>query len=78
MLLRMAEIPELEVLVAGHHGSKYSTSLELLEATRPKLVAISVGENHYGHPADEVLERIAAIGAAVYRTDEDGNIIFRR
>ena len=78
MLLRTAEIPQLDILVAGHHGSKYSTSEQLLNATMPKIVAISVGENHYGHPAQEVLDRITAVGAVVYRTDMHGNIILRR
>ena len=78
MLLRTAEIPEVDILVAGHHGSKHSTSAQLLAATTPKVVVISVGENHYGHPAQEVLDRVSAIGAIVYRTDTHGNIILRR
>ena len=78
MLLRTAEIPEVDILVAGHHGSKYSTSTQLLAAAMPKIVVISVGENHYGHPAQEVLDRIFAVGAALYRTDLHGNIILRR
>lgn len=78
MLLRQTELPQLEILVAGHHGSKSSTCTELLEATRPAIVAISVGENSYGHPAQELLDRLAAYGCLVYRTDRDGNLIFRR
>lgn len=78
MLLRTSQLPELEILVVGHHGSKYATCEELLDATSPKLAVISVGENHYGHPAQEVLERLAAYGCAVYRTDRDGTITFRR
>ena len=78
MLLKTAEIPELDVLVAGHHGSKHSTCEELLAATNPKIAVISVGENHYGHPTQEVLDRLAAIGCTVYRTDLHGNIVLRR
>lgn len=78
MLLRQMEIPELEILVAGHHGSKTSTCEELLAATRPSIVAISVGENAYGHPSQEVLTRLEEYGCLVYRTDRDGNLIFRR
>ena len=78
MLLRTADVPEVDILVAGHHGAKSSTSAQLLTATMPKIVVISVGENHYGHPAQEVLDRIAAVGAALYRTDLHGNIILRR
>ena len=78
ILLKNTELPELEILIAGHHGSAYSTSEELLAATSPAIVAISVGENPYGHPADELLARLAKYGCAVYRTDLDGNLIFRR
>lgn len=78
MLLRTAQIPNVDILVAGHHGSKHSTSAQLLNATMPKIVVISVGENFYGHPAQEVLDRIAVTGAAIYRTDLHGNIILRR
>ena len=78
LLMREMELPALEILIAGHHGSKTSTSQELLNATWPAVVAISVGRNSYGHPADELLERLAALGCAVYRTDLDGTLIFRR
>ena len=78
ILLKTANLPELDVLVAGHHGSKHSTSMELLEATRPKITVISVGRNSYGHPAPETLARLEAVGSMVYRTDIHGNIIIRR
>ena len=77
-LLAQYDLPDLEVLVAGHHGSKYSTSARLLRQTTPEMVLISVGENSYGHPTQEVLNRIAAIGAAVLRTDESGDITITR
>ena len=78
MLLKTAHIPEVDVLVVGHHGSKNSTCEELVAAVKPKLAVISVGENQYGHPAQEVLDRLAAVGCPVYRTDLQGNITFRR
>lgn len=65
---------DVEVLKAGHHGSKTSTSEDLLAATTPSLVAISVGENRYGHPAPEVLERLRYV--QVLRTDQSGSIRF--
>lgn len=77
-LLDTRELPDIEVLVAGHHGSKYSTSSRFLEALRPETVLISVGENSYGHPTPEVLDRVAQIGAAVYRTDLNGDITIMR
>lgn len=77
-LLHTYELPDLEVLVAGHHGSKYSTAAELLAVTAPDVVIISVGENSYGHPTPEVLGRIAACGATIYRTDLDGTVTISR
>lgn len=63
------------VLKAGHHGSKYSTTTPFLAALRPELAVISVGRgNRYGHPNNETLARLAAIGAQVLRTDESGTI----
>ena len=75
LLLRHTQLPELEVLAVGHHGSKYSTSQALLDQTRPECALISVGaDNRYGHPAQETVERIAAAGAEIYRTDVSGTI----
>ena len=78
MLLKTAEIPQVDVLVAGHHGSADSTCDELLQAVQPEIVVISVGENSYGHPSQTVLDRIEQYGALVYRTDIHGNIVLRR
>lgn len=73
-LVARENLPEVEVLVAGHHGSKQSTSQALLEAVAPETVVISVGQNTYGHPAPETLARLSAAGAQVYRTDRQGGI----
>ena len=73
-LLRRYDLPDLEAFVAGHHGSKYSTSEELLAALSPETVCVSVGSNSYGHPAPETLERLYQHGCAVYRTDTDGAV----
>lgn len=78
-LLERLDLPKLEVLVAGHHGSKNSTCQELLNATQPQVVVISAGKyNAYGHPADELLERLDTQGCTVFRTDRDGTITIRR
>lgn len=78
-LLRTIDLPQLEVLIVGHHGSKYSTSGYLLEVTRPQIAIISVGENNlYGHPAAETLERLRDAGCEIYRTDQHGTVVFRR
>ncbi len=77
-LMESIDLPKLELLVAGHHGSKHSTSQALLEATRPETVVISVGaDNPYGHPSREVLERLMYFGCILYRTDENGTVVFR-
>lgn len=76
LLVAREDLPQVDLLVAGHHGSKYATSETLLAAVDPDAVAISVGYNNYGHPTPETLGRIQAQGAAVYRTDYEGHIIF--
>jgi competence protein ComEC len=75
-LIERLDLPDVELMMAGHHGSKYSTSRELLEAARPEAVVISVGHNIYGHPSEETLDRLAAWNGEVrvYRTDELGDI----
>ena len=79
LLLRKATLPDVDALVAGHHGSADSTSRELLEAVKPETVIISVGEdNIYGHPATSLLQRLQEFGCSVYRTDLHGTIVYRR
>jgi len=78
ILLEHAELPDTELLVVGHHGSRYSTSEELLAAVRPDGAVISVGkDNRYGHPAQETLERLENAGADIYRTDLQGTVVIR-
>ncbi len=65
-----------EVLKAPHHGSKTSSSESFLEAVKPKLTIIQVGrENRYGHPAEEVIERLRAFRTVILRTDQQGDIV---
>lgn len=73
-LIETYELPEMDVLMAGHHGSKNSTSKELLEAVTPGTVIISVGSNSYGHPAEDTLRRLARAGCDIYRTDRHGTV----
>lgn len=67
-------LSQVEILVAGHHGSKYATGEALLEAAQPQAVLFSVGENSYGHPTQAVLDRCQAAGAELRRTDQNGTI----
>lgn len=76
-LLRQVDLPDLEVLIVGHHGSKTSTCQELLDAAHADIAIISVGENSYGHPTQEVLDRLETAGCTVYRTDISGTVIYR-
>lgn len=77
-LLEDHELPDLEILVLGHHGSKNATSLELLKATMPDAAVISVGQdNRYGHPSPETLNRLLLFGCYIYRTDQMGTVIFK-
>ena len=78
LLLEHTELPHVELLVVGHHGSKYSTSPELLTAIQPETAVISVGaDNRYGHPTSETLERLSAAGTELYRTDLQGTVLIR-
>lgn len=76
-LLSAGGMPDAEVLVVSHHGSKSSTSEYLLEAAKPDVAIISVGHNSYGHPHEEVLQRLSAHNIEVHRTDMEGNIMVR-
>ena len=77
MLVRYADLPDVDVLIVGHHGSRHSTSEELLYAITPNIGIIPVGRNSFGHPTDEVLDRLARHSVVVYRTDLDGQITIR-
>ncbi len=62
------------VLKVSGHGSRRGSTPEVIGAIAPRLALIPVGRNPFGHPAPEVLGRLAAAGAAVYRTDQDGAV----
>lgn len=65
-----------DVYQVGHHGSRYSSSQDLMDAVSPTYAVISCGEdNSYGHPSAEVLNRFRAMGIRVFRTDEQGSIV---
>lgn len=66
----------LTVLKVGHHGSSSSTTPLFLNRFRPEIAVISAGEeNSYGHPTPQTLRRLKTVGAEVFRTDEDGDVI---
>ena len=64
-----------EILNVGHHGSKYSSSLEWLRAIQPKLCIIQSGlGNKFGHPHQEAINRLNQVGCQVWRNDQQGKI----
>lgn len=74
----LEEAEPVDVLKAGHHGSKTSTTDEWLALWRPAETVISVGRNNlYGHPHPTVLQRLAASGIPFYRTDLNGEVQYR-
>ncbi len=59
----------------AHHGSNTSSIREFIDAVKPQIALIGVGENNmYGHPSDEVISRLQSFGTKIYRTDECGEI----
>ena len=74
LLAQTYPLPNVEVLVVSHHGSRYSSDESFLRAITPDNAVISVGDNRYGHPAEETLRRLQAVGATVWRTDQQGSI----
>lgn len=64
----------VDILKVAHHGSRFSSSREFLAVASPKIAVIEVGKNSYGHPTKNVLERLAFVGAQIFRTDKDGTV----
>ncbi len=64
-----------DVIKVAHHGSRTSSSEEFIKAVNPKIALIGVGiNNKFGHPNQEVIERLENINCKIYRTDEMGEI----
>ena len=75
-ILDKYNLPDIDVLKVGHHGSKTSSSIEFINVINPKYSVISVGKNNrYDHPNKEVLENLD--NSKIYRTDQDGSIMFK-
>ena len=75
-ILDKYNLSDIDVLKVGHHGSKTSSGKEFIDEINPKYSVISVGKNNrYGHPNKEVLDNLN--NSKVYRTDENGSIMFK-
>ena len=66
---------DIDVLKVAHHGSSTSTCAEFLEVVKPEYAIISYGQNSYGHPTAQTLERLFDVGATVYGTGKCGPIV---
>ena len=75
-ILNKYNLPNIDVLKVGHHGSKTSSSQEFIDSINSKYSVISVGKNNrYGHPNKEALENLS--DSKIYRTDLNGSIMFK-
>ena len=75
-IIEKYNLSNIDVLKVGHHGSKTSSSEYFIDEIKPKYSIISVGKNNrYGHPNKEVLNNLKQ--SKVYRTDQDGSIMFK-
>lgn len=74
-ILPQLSLAPIRILKVAHHGSRTSTSRELLDRWKPQIALISCGrQNRFGHPAPEVIRRLELAGTRIYRTDRDGQI----
>ena len=74
-LLAHEGLNKVDIWKVSHHGSKYSGGERFLEKIKPQLSLISVGRNSYGHPSEEILQRLNAVGSQVETTREGGALM---
>jgi beta-lactamase superfamily II metal-dependent hydrolase len=76
-MLQAGHTLQADVLKVGHHGSDTSSSEAFLKRVAPNYAMIPCGEgNSYGHPHKEILQRLNALGATIYRSDLHGDVVF--
>jgi len=74
-LLAQRGLPPIDILKVAHHGSATASTPAFLDAVQPRVAIVSAGAgNPYGHPARSTIDRLAATGARVLRTDTDGSV----
>lgn len=76
-LLKYGNNIDCDILKVAHHGGKESTSADFLNLAKPEAAIISVGRNNYGHPSDEVIERLLLNQTRVYTTEKCGAVIVK-
>ncbi len=67
-------VPDVDIMMVAHHGSRFSTSDALLTAAKPETAVLSYGRNNYGHPNPDVLARLKAHGAEIFETYKVGAV----
>jgi competence protein ComEC len=75
-LVRQGYVNDIDVLKVSHQGSKNSSTNFFLNSAKPEYAIIPVGKNKYGHPGQATLDRLANVGANLFRTDRDGAVEF--
>lgn len=75
MYRKHPELLDADILKAGHHGSRFSTGDDFLEAVDPEMVVFQVGKNNFGHPHPSVIEKCTKKGIMIYRNDLNGAIM---
>ncbi|MEL7666415.1 MAG: MBL fold metallo-hydrolase [Candidatus Shapirobacteria bacterium] len=68
---------EVDGIKISHHGSAGASSWDWLLRLRPSIAVISVGENNFGHPSKDLIDKLNKIGANIYRTDKNGDIVLK-
>ncbi len=75
-LYENTNILQSDILKVAHHGSKTSTTEEILSLVKPKIALIGVGENNlFGHPSKEVIDRLKSKNIKIYTTSQCGEIV---
>lgn len=75
LISKLPELKNIDLLKAGHHGSKTSSTEEFIKQLSPSLTVFSAGENNrYGHPSEEVMERFNQLELSSLVTGEVGTI----
>ncbi len=76
-VVRSGQDFDADLFKVPHHGSRFSMATEMLDQIHPKAVMIPVGKNSFGHPSSQVLDYWEERGVPIYRSDEDGTVVFR-
>lgn len=75
-MLAQGIVADVEILKVGHHGSRSASSPSFLAVAQPEVAIYMAGvDNRYGHPHEETISALQAVGALIYGTDANGTIV---